>query len=717
MTTSDQDPGQASDAGAEHEVPRERAQFRQLLATNPNYFGTLADIAGDAIDELPFEVVLPKQGDPRYEELTCVGYEPRRAQLEATFSQKLGSGYKGGPCPPGSREYVRFYVDDGAGWTDAGLAGTGVTDLEVKRDCAKKSTHPLDHTVAVTYSPRKRPCTTPRFVRVRAILSWEVAPPAGQPFWQPVWGSVLECTIQIAPSRRFSLSDLVAKADLIEKIKLPVELQDLFEVPIDLPDPPPEPLAIQAKRYARAQVEPHRFAMAAALAATSLEPVPGGEPGQGPTLPSNLLTTLTEFKAIDLDLPQILGTLEDTSGNTSYEELECVGLDNNREQLVGTFRIKRPSGFSGPLCSSGSTEYVAFWADWDDTCEWTFVGTAKVAAHDFEKIDEKGLCYSAVLPVDLDELRRNCKRPRVGRIRAVLSWNNPPSTTDPNELPYWGNRIDTHVRVNPGTPGDPTQPGTWITLIGGVNVGGIDPVTGLTTGSALFADLGVPAGAGRPFGGWIVVRGPSLPGYQYRLRKRESGGVWSPMTDAFQTTNSDGTAAPVVTPAADGTVSYLPSSSNFTNLLGRLLPSGDEIWEIQLEVLTLGSTIIHRIQLDNTAPDISLAITSPGGTCGKFPVGTLIQGSFAVSDTHLSSWSLSVPDPDPTDPFGVNAVSPSSGTVTVPSAGQPGTWSLPTAGTRACGYNMVLNAWDRTIRNSGSSAGNHSQTVAGFCLE
>jgi hypothetical protein len=91
-------------------------------------------------------------------------------------------------------------------------------------------------------------------------------------------------------------------------------------------------------------------------------------------------------------------------------------------------------------------------------------------------------------------------------------------------------------------------PTTWITLIGGVNVttsaatSGIHPVTGLTTANGVFADLGVMAGPGRPFGGWIVVRGPSLPGYDYRVLKRPVGGAWSPMTDGFRVTNEDAIA-------------------------------------------------------------------------------------------------------------------------------------------------------------------------------
>lgn len=687
--------------GKQPRVPKERAEFRQLLLTNPNYFGTL--------EGAPFKAVAAKQADTTYEQLTCVGYHPARGVLAATFNQKLAAGYVGGPCSTGSREYVRFYVDEASGWTDIGIAGVKVTDLESQKDCAGASVPPLSHTVTIGYTPRRLPCSTPRFVKVRAILSWNVEPPAASPDHVPVWGAVLECTVQIAPRAQLSLGDLIDKNLFLETFTLPEGLLPLLDQPIPVPPSPPLPLEVLATQARKAKVPLSRFAFAAAMEAVTAPDVTA----------QSLQASADLFKGLKLDLTKILGEISKTSGNVRYEELDCVGLDDAQERLVATYRIKLPAGYSGSLCDVGTKEYVAFWADWDDSCEWTYLGTAEVDAHDFASLPDGGLCYSAQLPVDLESLRRGCASPRIGRVRAVLSWNAPPSTTDPDATPVWGNRVDTHVRILPGVPGEVTVPSTWITLVGGINVtpsaatSGINPTTGLTTANAVFADLGVMAGAERPFGGWIVVRGPSLPG-SYRVLKRPVGGSWSAMTDGFRVTNQDGTLGPIVTPAVDGTVSYLPKAQNFTNLLGRFRPAGDEIWEIQLEVVGVGFSPIYRVQLDNTAPTVNIAITSPGGTCGKFAVGSTINGVFDVSDTHLSHWTLAVPDPDPTDAVGVNPVAPSSGTSDQP----PGTtWTLDTTGMRACGYNIVLNARDRAILNSRSSSGNHAQTRAGFCLE
>src|SRR5713226_163021 len=114
------DPAAAGNARAENLEPARRS-FRKLLATNPNYFGSFPDLGFDPIE--------PKAGDTMYEELTCVSYSPARDRIEATVLVKLPFGYSGGPCTSGSFEHVRFYVDYGGGWEDAGLAAINVHDL------------------------------------------------------------------------------------------------------------------------------------------------------------------------------------------------------------------------------------------------------------------------------------------------------------------------------------------------------------------------------------------------------------------------------------------------------------------------------------------------------------------------------------------------------------------------------------------------------------
>jgi hypothetical protein len=119
------------------------------------------------------------------------------------------------------------------------------------------------------------------------------------------------------------------------------------------------------------------------------------------------------------------------------------------------------------------------------------------------------------------------------------------------------------------------------------------------------------------------------------------------------------------------------------------------------------------IQLDNTAPDASITITTGTGDCGKFPSGTMLDGTFVARDDNLGSYSLGVEPPVNIPPIGVP--SPSSGLVnTAPAPGDA--WTLDTTNMQACGYVIRVVAVDRAIVNS-QSVGHVSHDSAGFCLE
>ncbi len=237
--------------------------------------------------------------------------------------------------------------------------------------------------------------------------------------------------------------------------------------------------------------------------------------------------------------------VEDTSGNT-YEELECLGLDKALlgGSLVASFEVKLSSGYSGPPCSAGSTEYVAFWADWEDDCSLSYLGTVKVKVHDYVKVHNYkdvggGLCYSAVLPVDLGALRQGCEKPVLRRVRAVLSWNAPPSTTDPDAVPVWGNRIDRHVQIEPGVVYDSTA---RFTIVGGVAANDVDLTNGLTVPGAVLGTSVSPLPDDCPFAGLVVLHGPldpALAGHQYRVRATNvDGGGTQLLTAPFTAVTS-----------------------------------------------------------------------------------------------------------------------------------------------------------------------------------
>jgi hypothetical protein len=71
-----------------------------------------------------------------FEELTCVGYNPDKKLLEAVIRVKQPTGYSGDECTPGSYEYIRFFVDTGKGFQDAGLMAINVHDIPDAHDCA-----------------------------------------------------------------------------------------------------------------------------------------------------------------------------------------------------------------------------------------------------------------------------------------------------------------------------------------------------------------------------------------------------------------------------------------------------------------------------------------------------------------------------------------------------------------------------------------------------
>jgi hypothetical protein len=712
--------------------PKERVEFKKLLALNPNYFGNLI--------ESPFKPVKKMVGNITYEEVSCLGFNPQLNLLEATVQIKLAGGYNGLLCSPGSTEYVRFYIDYGTGWVDAGLAAFNAHDIPNILDCAKQKDKPLSYVVTAQLDPQQKNCKTPVLPKVRAILSWQVMPPAGQPNWPPVWGNVLDQHIQIKP--RFTIFGDIYELlpDAVLK-KLPPLIEEVKPFPIPLPDPPPFELAQLADIYAgkaalrsaasvkSLAVEPHRFGFAhiqSVLAQGNQEV---------------LLSAISEWKSLNLDWAQAIVALDKTKADVSYEELECLGLEYNLDRLVATFRVKKPSGFSGGLCTKGSLEYVAFWADWDDTCDWTYLGTVTVNTHDIP-IPPDGLAYSAILPVDLTTVKRPCGGlnggPKISRIRAVLSWESAPSTTDPNALNTWGNRVDAHVQIRPGPIVTGDSP--IISIIGGIGVADINIFgNGMTKPAATFAFGGGAADSlsrACPFGGLIIVQGPPISGHKYRLWARKFGDSLTEqiVKDKFHVVNWLGVGSNITPDPMTGYATYMDTLSNMDQVLAHWSPPGDDLWEIRLELATLGEVVLgttpwHSIQLDNKAPrrkpalapfeppDVTCEIhIDSGGDCKDFTIGTssTITGHFVAQDEHFGHFSLMTLPSSMLPPNPTTATPSTSQTATFAAGGN--VWQLNTSMMKPCGYVVLLQVWDRTILNSHPDSHNYNFYDVGFCL-
>ncbi len=181
----------------EHEVKAvqaERQNMHLLLLQNPNYFGTLAKDHPLFKEYKPVNVIA---GNPAYEQVTCVGYNPQMKTLTAILKIHLNNGYSGGACTAGSKEYIRFYIDyqRNGNWKDLGLVSFDAHDFN------HTSTTPLCYAVNLAFNPEETHCCDdkPVLPAVRAILSWNNPPAANTPGFTPVWGNVLDVNIQLAP--------------------------------------------------------------------------------------------------------------------------------------------------------------------------------------------------------------------------------------------------------------------------------------------------------------------------------------------------------------------------------------------------------------------------------------------------------------------------------------------------------------------------------------
>ncbi|HEY6803827.1 MAG TPA: hypothetical protein VI306_09630 [Pyrinomonadaceae bacterium] len=693
--------GQKSKAVVQEAYAKERGSFKTLLLTNPNYFGNLS--------KSKFQPIFPIVGNTFYEELACIGYQPQDHRLEGVVYVYQPSGYGSDVCGPGSPEYVRFYLsfDSGATWLDQGMTSFQAFNIPEGTEGGKR----LEYAVQLKTRLLGNRCSHDPLILVRAILSWHNPPPANQPDWHPVWGNTQERTILVEPRRNLIFADIL---DTLE-VKPTPALQDL--VPLDLPiETKTKTLsAVElAANYKDQDVPVHRFAFKEISSFIS-----------GKTnLSSETFTKV--LPGIEFD-PNLVEKLFPTDGDTSYEELTCIGLDpNSPDTLVGIIQVKKSAGYSGGPCTTGSLEYVTFWADFDNNGSFeTCLGTASVQVYDVN-VPLKGIHYAVRLPVDLNSHRQACRRgPKVVRIRAILSWNSAVPCSNPNRVPTWGNREETLINIAPFG----SAPAGKIAILGGIPVSFINNTTGLTTPDAVFAtnnlppdnpdgDLSTADGRPCPFAGRVTVQGAPLLGHSYKVEVTPAGGgaptavVTKLMLITLGGTPWEHTADPVTL-----RFTYVDFSQNIESVLAQWDSTGDDKWIVKLSTFDAGGFFVgqdtHVIQLDNTSPEASIEITSGTGNCGKFTIGQVLSGSFVARDAYLSHYSLGI---EPAvNPAGVGVPTPHSGVVNTAIA--PGnTWKLDTTGMRSCGYVIRVVASDRAIVNS-QSVGHSASDSAGFCLE
>jgi hypothetical protein len=761
------------------QIEPERAQFKSLLLQNPNYFGNLEDS--------PFKPVNPITSNSSFEELVCVGLAPPYDRLEGVVQVKQSGGYGGDICS-GTREYVRFFVDlfDNGVWHDVGVASVKVHDILGPK--------PLCYGVRTDFSPFKKFCYFENIVKVRAILQWNAAPPSN-PFYVPVWGNVVDVQVQIHPFYFWPWGDLFEELKQIP-IKIPDPIGPVIEqldpkTPLTILEAQPLTLVEKMELYQGQDVPVHRFAFQEAQQLLKLS-----DPNALAPLGKS---SLVELGLEEIQLDNLVGKLFPTDGDTSFEELRCVGLYPEADLIEAVLTVKKSSGYSGPLCGNGSTEYVAFWSDFGDGSGFQYQGTSTVEVHDLQTIPPEGVQYAVFLKKDLTEFRVPCEiGPRVVRLRAILSWETPPPPGNPNYVPVWGNREECRVQLEPG---ELLGHIPLIETVGDIGVDDIDQITGLGTGDA---QIGFFSVLESPFGGVVTLAGRigdppnsfgggELP-FKYRIEVfgPPPFNSWQPLTNPIQVKVSEWLSgipqqcAPgdfvcdvTLTPTDDGDgfgPGWYPYLEDIKGLNQRFLvvdklaswftnSDMEGMWQIRITakdpnpaipVLYPGVQIV-KVRVDNTPPsgpagpnatpaqieaNPPLEITGatfngnpiPAIDCGKFPVGTILTGTYEVHDPglvgldqHFRTLTLDVIPDGP-----ANGATPSPSVRSypvVPTTGEAGTWTLETSwplntpgrepgttGMDPCGYVLRLVAGDRTNVNS---VGYQFQLVydVGFCLE
>lgn len=677
------------------EFPQLRQNFKSLLALNPNHFGTS--------DKTSLKASLSISTNTVYERLGCIGFQPELNMLKGVIYINQTTGYGSGLCGAGSSEYVRFFlsIDNGSTWQDQGLTSLQVYNVD----------HPsrLEYAVEKAIDPAKLICRSENLIRVRAILSWEVPPPA-DPNWLPVWGNRSEATIQVAPKRRVNISDIV---------KLDPSVLSLLDGPqtlklksIDLP------LEATAKTYVEAKVPVRRTLHPYLQKAQS-------NPSALTALATNpQLAAIAKIYAVDLGKisEQLLFSGD---GNQDFEQLTCIGLQPGSfiDTLVGIINIRKSAGFNGGLCTQGSREYIAYYMDFGSG--WQYMGTASVRVHDIASMPADGLRYTAYLPVDLRQYRKKCEQAVVVKLRAILSWETAPPV-DPNWVPVWGGREDTTVLLSPlGAKEDTEKLTPFITAAGRVSTDKINPLTGLATTLSPFVVNQAP------FGGEVMISGYILnhPNYsgggaklRYKVMISSDGINFAPAINSFAI-SVDRWVGAVVTQFdliqevdSEGFYAYQVDliGPDLTlideNVLFRYFTSphqGARWIRIDVEDPTTLAIIPSnsvKLMIDNKAPD--LEFTMDQTPCSDIKVGADITGTFNANDPHLNDVLIGIV------PSGSAIKTYSLSTDTQ----KAGTWKVSTVGLGKCGY--VVQAWavDRAIVNNTNYGNPTTVQSIGFCL-
>jgi hypothetical protein len=204
---------------------------------------------------------------------------------------------------------------------------------------------------------------------------------------------------------------------------------------------------MSSKVKPRAPLRPARAAEGGAKAEEGV-----GQTGNRPPQPFKelpLAQARSQFRALTLVNPNFFGTLKESEFapvqpiqlNTHYEELKCVGFNPQFDRLEAVVHVKQETGYGGGVCSAGTPEYVRFYLSTDGGLTWVDQGLARFQSYDIPGV--KPLEYAATVWIHPDKLY--CTTENLVRVRAILSWNDPPD--GPDFTPVWGNVLEAQIQI------------------------------------------------------------------------------------------------------------------------------------------------------------------------------------------------------------------------------------------------------------------------------
>src|SRR5262245_50382104 len=164
------------------------------------------------------------------------------------------------------------------------------------------------------------------------------------------------------------------------------------------------------------------------------------------------------FKSLLLANPNYFGNLPESSftpvlpisGNTFYEELACVGYHPQQERLEGVVYLYQTAGYGTGICGPGTPEYVRFYLSFDNGATWQDQGLTSFQAYNIPQGTDGSKRLEYAVSLKVDPARTFCFfGAHLIKVRAILSWNNPPPANQPNWNPIWGNVREATIQVEP----------------------------------------------------------------------------------------------------------------------------------------------------------------------------------------------------------------------------------------------------------------------------